>query len=169
MDNRNLNNIYLAGRFRFDPLTLFSFSGALHSVLTSPFADMEYSGVRLRTACWAECKPSAGFRPFRKSSSTQCLGISTHIPVLSRSNGGVSSCTESRMALLLPSQKQVSSFCPAKKEKLCQPDLVKSKYHSDDFDLSEVGEHGRTPYFAYTVGVRRIDVAIGTDGIGLVS
>lgn len=101
----NLYNVYLAGRFRLDSLTLFSFSGALHSVLTSPFADMEYSGVRLRTACWAECIPSAGFRPFRKSNSTQYLGISTHIPVLSRSNGGVSSCTESRMTLFLPSHK----------------------------------------------------------------
>jgi len=86
-----------AGLFLCDSEALYSFSGALHSVLISAA-----KAKRLRNACSAEWMASAGIISLPFINSRMALGISIHNPVVSRSQLGVSRSTTSRILSFLP-------------------------------------------------------------------
>ena len=85
-----------AGRFRFDSDTLYSFSAALHSVPSSfPRANW------FKKAWQAACIASAALILCSSSNCSVGFGTSSHIPVVCRSHGGVSSATFSMIAPFL--------------------------------------------------------------------
>lgn len=93
MANRVTN---LAGLFLCDSVALYSFSGALHSVLSS-----EDIGNLFMNACCAEWMASAGLMPLSFMRSRMDFETSIHKPVEVRSQGGVSTSTTSRMTFRL--------------------------------------------------------------------
>lgn len=100
--NRTKN---LAGLFLCVPVALYSFSGALHSVLNS-----EDIGNLFKNACCAECMASAGLMPLSFMRSRMGFEMSSHKPVEVRSQGGMSTSTTSRMTFRLGEAGQYGSL-----------------------------------------------------------
>lgn len=87
---------YLAGRFLIDSVTLYSFSAALHSVLTS-----SDRGNCSKNACSAAWMASAMFSCKDRRRLRMSLVTSIQKPVVSLSHAGVSTSTASRIVLFL--------------------------------------------------------------------
>lgn len=88
---------YLAGLFLVLARLASSFSGCLHSVLTSPSALIATIGVRLINACAAAWMLPAGWRFLRTRISRAERGMSIQMPWEERMKGGEEMSTASRM------------------------------------------------------------------------
>lgn len=107
IDNSLGQQTYLAGRFRRDSPSVYSFSAALHSVRKSG-----ERANRFIHACDAEWIAAAGFKCFSFIKPSNSLGTSNQNPLTCFSYGGVLMSTKSFILPLLKNASKLTNYQP---------------------------------------------------------